>query len=170
VLVVVGGLIALCSLATLAALMSEAGSGGDGTTQPAVYAASIVLVLAGIACGGYMLWQGLKRRPAEAPTSASGQSTGGTARSGPATTGTASPDPDAERERRILQFAEAEHGRVTVAEVATHCGVTVAQAKADLDRLVQQQVAELQVTERGVLVYVFPGFLSDDEKKSAHDF
>jgi len=59
---------------------------------------------------------------------------------------------------------------VTVAEVAAHCRVTVTEAKTDLDRMVSQQVAQLLVTETGVLVYVFPGFLSDDEKARARDF
>ena len=59
---------------------------------------------------------------------------------------------------------------MTVAEVAAHCRLTVTQSKTDLDRLVAQQVAELQVTEHGVLVYVFSGFLSDEDKASAHDF
>ena len=67
----------------------------------------------------------------------------------------------------MLRFAEAEHGRVTVPEVATSCDMTIAEAKATLDRLVTQQAATIQVTQAGVLVYVFPGFLSDDDKARA---
>jgi hypothetical protein len=48
--------------------------------------------------------------------------------------------------------------------------MTIAEAKATLDRLVLQQAATIQVTQAGILVYVFPGFLSDDEKASATDF
>jgi hypothetical protein len=50
------------------------------------------------------------------------------------------------------------------------CDLTIAEAKAELDRLAAAQVAQIQVTQNGVLVYVFPGFLSDEEKARAQDF
>lgn len=70
----------------------------------------------------------------------------------------------------MLRFAETERGRVTVPEVATGCDMSLAHAKETLDRLVLLHVAEIRVTESGVLVYVFPGFLSDEEKARATDF
>jgi hypothetical protein len=80
------------------------------------------------------------------------------------------PTSPAERERRVLHFAQREHGRVTVPEVAAHCGMTIAEAKAELDRLAAAGAADLHVTGSGVLVYVFGGFLSDEEKSRASDF
>jgi hypothetical protein len=162
VLLVVGALIALCSAALLAAAVVEVANGGDGKTGPGTYAALIVLSLGACALGGFLIWQAVKNGPPGVAAVGRGPT------SAPATPHASGGD--AERERRILQFAETEHGRVTVAEVATHCNGTIAEAKSDLDRLVTQQVAEILVTENGVLVYVFPGFLSDDEKKRAHDF
>lgn len=57
-----------------------------------------------------------------------------------------------------------------MAEVAARCDLTVSEAKALLDRFVLQEIAALHVTDSGVLVYVFSGFLSDDEKARAQDF
>lgn len=65
----------------------------------------------------------------------------------------------AEREQRVLSLAEKEQGRVTVLEVAGRCNLTADEAKAQLDGLVLRKVAELHVSEDGVLVYVFPGLL-----------
>ena len=48
--------------------------------------------------------------------------------------------------------------------------MTIEESKTELDRLVLNEVAEIQVTERGVLVYVFRGFLSDKDKARAGDF
>jgi hypothetical protein len=76
----------------------------------------------------------------------------------------------AEREHRVLRLAERERGRVTVPEVAAGCGLTIAEAKAELDRLVMEGVADLQVTASGILVYVFSGFLSKEEKADSKDF
>ena len=64
----------------------------------------------------------------------------------------------------MLRFAEAEHGRVTIPEVATRCNMTIVDSKATLDRLVLVEVAEIQVTQSGVLVYVFPRSLSRRER------
>lgn len=55
-------------------------------------------------------------------------------------------------------------------EAASHGNITVAQAKATLDRLVAQQAAQIEIMATGVGVYVFPGFLTDDQKADATDF
>ena len=64
-----------------------------------------------------------------------------------------------DRERLVLILAEREQGRLTVLEVAGRCALTVDEAKALLDGLVLRQIAQLHVSEEGVLVYVFPRFL-----------
>ncbi len=71
------------------------------------------------------------------------------------------------RDQCILDLARAERGRVTVEEVAAHCDLGIDEAKQALDRFAVQRVAEMQVSERGILVYLFPGFLSDEEKRRA---
>jgi hypothetical protein len=59
----------------------------------------------------------------------------------------------------VLRLAEKEQGRVTVLEVAGRCDLTVDQAKALLDGLVLRKIAQLHVSETGVLVYVFSRLL-----------
>lgn len=77
---------------------------------------------------------------------------------------------DTDREGRVLRFAESEHGRVTIPEVATGCNMSVADSKETLDRLASMRVAEKRITQYGGLVYVFPGFMTDEEKAQATDF
>jgi len=169
-LAVVGAGIALVSAMFAVIFAVELAGGGDGKTQPGVLAGLVVFFIGTALAGGYLAWRMLW----VSGTSSAG--TTGQARPGMSDTRrgraarAADDNSEAGRERRILQFAEKEHGRVTVAEVAAHCGMTVEQARADLDRLATQKVAELLVTESGVLVYVFHGFLSDGEKAEARDF
>jgi hypothetical protein len=156
-LTVVGVMIALVSAFFVAAALVESASGGDGKTSPGVYAGLIVFFGGTFVGGAYLVWYMLRKR-------AGGGTGAGEAQPAPA------PRSDADRERQVLRFAEAEHGRVTIAEVAAHCDMTIAEAKVALDRLVTAQAASIQVTSAGVLVYVFPGFLSDDDKSRAQDF
>jgi hypothetical protein len=149
---------ALFSAFIVAAAVVESATGGDGKTSPGVYAGLIVFFGGLLVLGAYLAWRMLRPRPATAGV--------GQAGAAPAE----APRTDASRERDVLRFAEAEHGRVTIPEVAARCDMTVLEAKATLDRLVMQQAATIQVTERGVLVYVFPGFMSDEDKARANDF
>ena len=55
----------------------------------------------------------------------------------------------------ILRVAMERGGRLTAVEVATTLGLGAGDAKAALDDLVQRQVADLEVTDEGVLVYTF---------------
>jgi hypothetical protein len=128
------------------------------------------MTLAGI----YMAWQMYRTQPAAtgaARPGTVGQAAGRQGRRQREQDGSPVPPASpAERERRVLQYAEREHGRVTVPEVAANCGMTIAEAKLELDRLAASGAADLRVTEHGVLVYVFAGFLSDEEKSRASDF
>jgi len=128
-------------------------TGTNTKTSPGVLTGLFVFFLGTAAVGIFLAWYMLRRRQ---PSSATSEAPG--------------PTTDADRERSVLQYAETEHGRVTLAEVATHCEMTVPEAKHTLDHLVAQQVADLQVTDSGVLVYVFAGFLSDEDKARADDF
>jgi len=55
----------------------------------------------------------------------------------------------------ILRLAVAEGGRLTAVEVATALTLTPEAAKEKLDALVGRDVADIAVTERGVVVYTF---------------
>jgi hypothetical protein len=162
ILCTVGVGVALVSAMFCVVFATELVTGSGGKTEPPVLAGLVVFFLGTGLAGAYLAWR-MMRPPGADPLPGFVQGWGRRPEA-------ASQDTDAERERRILAFAEAEHGRVTIPEVAAHCRMTVAQAKSDLDRMVVQRVAELLVTEKGVLVYVFRGFISDDEKSTAHDF
>lgn len=116
---------------------------GDGKTPPGVLVALLVL-FSGVVYGGLLLFRS-GRRAAQAA-----------ARSGAE-----------DLERRVLDFARANDGRVTLAEVAEACDVPVLTVKTLLDTLVKHGVADLTMTDQGVLVYRFSGFLSADEKAKA---
>lgn len=55
----------------------------------------------------------------------------------------------------ILRLAVSEGGRLTAVEVATALTLTPEAAKEKLDALVGRDVADIAVTERGVVVYTF---------------
>ena len=157
-LTAVGAAIALVSAFFVAAAVVESATGGDGKTSPGVYAGLIVFFGGTFIGGVYLVWRMLQKRPG---TDDAGDRA---AEQPPA------PPSEADRERQVLRFAEKEHGRVTIPEVAANCDMTIAEAKVTLDRLVTLQAASLQVTQSGILVYVFPGFMSDEDKARASDF
>lgn len=83
--------------------------------------------------GAYLAWQNLRPRPTR-----------------PRLT-------ERDREQLVLDLADAQGGRVTVAQVAARCDLGIDEAKAVLDRMAVHGVADLQVTDEGGLVYVFRG-------------
>lgn len=136
----------------------------DGNSDLAVRA-GLVVFFGGMLAGGLLLaWRMLRQKPAAAAARGAGRPGVGVPTPPPP------PQTDAERERRVLRFAEREHGRVTVPEVATNCDMSLAHSKQTLDRMVLAEVAQIHVTQSGVLVYVFAGFLSDEDKAKATDF
>lgn len=70
--------------------------------------------------------------------------------------------------RRVLKLAAREEGYLTAEETAMDCNISIQQAEALLDDLVEQGSAQLQVSESGSMVYVFPNLLEDD-KTTAED-
>lgn len=72
-------------------------------------------------------------------------------------------------ERDILALAAERHGLVTPSRVALHAQVSVDRARRELDRLIDQGVAELRVTADGVLIYVFPEFLDTAGRQELDD-
>lgn len=73
------------------------------------------------------------------------------------------------RERKILRFIKAQNGKVTPLELVTELNMTTEQAKKTLDDLCENIGGELHVTDKGGLVYVFEGFMSQKEKETASD-
>jgi hypothetical protein len=55
----------------------------------------------------------------------------------------------------ILRLAMEHRGRLTEVEVASALALPAGEAKTSLDRLVEREVADLEITDDGVLVYTF---------------
>lgn len=70
-------------------------------------------------------------------------------------------------EAEVLRLAREHAGRLTVVEVASDLAVTPETAKQVLDSLVTRQVADLEVTDSGVLVYSFYDVRHLSEKPGA---
>lgn len=58
-------------------------------------------------------------------------------------------------EAEILKLAMAHQGRLTEVEVASALALPAGEAKLSLDALVAREVADLEITDEGVLVYTF---------------
>jgi hypothetical protein len=70
-------------------------------------------------------------------------------------------------ESELLRLAGARGGRLTVVEVVSEMAVTADDAKAALDSLVTQEIADLAVTDSGTIVYTFHDIERALEKGSA---
>lgn len=55
----------------------------------------------------------------------------------------------------ILKLAMRQQGRLTAVEVESALALPAGEAKASLDKLVEREVADLEITDEGVLVYTF---------------
>ncbi len=55
----------------------------------------------------------------------------------------------------ILKLAMAHQGRLTEVEVASALALPAGEAKLSLNKLVEREVADLEISEEGVLVYTF---------------
>jgi hypothetical protein len=128
---VFGILLALASAFFVVAAVSDLVTGGDAQTSRGVLA-GLLLCFTGLAVAGVWLAKAMLARRATGP--------------GPL-----------QRERAVLALAAAAGGRVTVAEVALRCGLSVAESQAALDARCAQRVAELLITDRGEPVYAFAG-------------
>jgi hypothetical protein len=72
-------------------------------------------------------------------------------------------------EQSILQLIQSNQGKITPEEIALKTNLTVIQATNYLNELCQQGSGGKQVTEDGHIVYVFAGFLSQQQKNSSKD-
>ena len=155
----IGGGIALLGAGLLAIAAGDLATGGDGTMTPVTYIGQMVVLGAMIWWGLQIGWPGLAPRPLGRRLLAWNAARRAAGRDRAADAAEPVDPVAAERERRVFGVAEREQGRVTVLEVASRCDLTADEAKALLDDLVLRKVAQLHVSEEGVLVYVFPSFL-----------
>ncbi|HKK48128.1 MAG TPA: TM2 domain-containing protein [Alkalispirochaeta sp.] len=72
-------------------------------------------------------------------------------------------------EQEILHLAAERHGVVSPSRVAIRAEVSPEKARDQLDRLVRQGFAEVQVTRQGLMVYVFPEFLDDHGRQELEE-
>ncbi len=71
----------------------------------------------------------------------------------------------------IFALASRESGRLTVFDVVKHLGLDIARAEQALDEMALKQLAEHQLTDDGLLVYVFrDSLLSKDRPRAIEDF
>ncbi|MBI4855041.1 MAG: hypothetical protein HY819_24840 [Acidobacteria bacterium] len=68
-----------------------------------------------------------------------------------------------DQEQRVLALAKTTGGKLTVADVALHCRLTIDESKDILDKIAAQGVAEMQFTNDGNFFYLFPSFLINSE-------
>jgi hypothetical protein len=170
----VGAVVALFGVLLFAIFITTFLTGGNARMGLGTSAGLSIFFGGVTVSGAYLWWQMLGSGPAHSSAAQPGTGSAGApglpagrqSVSAPAAPLASS----VEHERRVLQLAESEHGRVTIPEVATHCAMTIEESKHELHQLVLQGVAEIYVTDSGVPVYVFPGFMSDEEKARAAGF
>jgi predicted DNA-binding transcriptional regulator len=72
-------------------------------------------------------------------------------------------------EAEVLRIAKAHQGKLTIVEIVSELAITPEEAKAAVDSLVRQQIGDIEVTESGVLVYVFHDIKHLQEKQAARN-
>ncbi len=138
---VIGVLVALLSLFLVATSVSDLMAGGNAKTEPSVLIGMVVFFSGTSLLGAWFARRMLRKSRRSA----------------------------FEIEQAVLTLAAAHGGRLTLAEVSTGCRLSVADARAALQRLCGQGVADLHMTDAGVEVYAFAGFLDAAAKASARD-
>jgi hypothetical protein len=72
-------------------------------------------------------------------------------------------------EAEVLRIAKSHDGKLTIVEIVSELAITPDEAKAAVDSLVRQQLADIEVTDSGVLVYAFHDIQHLQEKQSARN-
>jgi hypothetical protein len=70
-------------------------------------------------------------------------------------------------EAEILRIAKQHAGKLTLVEIVSELAIAPDEAKTAADSLVRQQIGDLEITESGVIVYVFHDVRHLGEKPSA---
>ena len=71
------------------------------------------------------------------------------------------------REQRMIAVAKTKHGRVTDVELVAETRQTLEECRAFLKRVTENSSAEINIGPEGTMVYLFPGFLTDEQKRTA---
>ena len=77
--------------------------------------------------------------------------------------------PAMNEESRIVHLAEGKGGRLTVIEVVGELGLGVEKAEAFFADLVARDLADVEMTDSGLTVYVFRDILKLKDKGTSHD-
>jgi len=73
-------------------------------------------------------------------------------------------------EKLILRAAKKNNGIVTPSIIALEGDITLDEAKAHLEKLVEKGYADMRVTKNGSIVYLFPDFTDGRERPDLEDF
>ena len=71
------------------------------------------------------------------------------------------------RDQRMITTAKRKHGRVTDVELVAETRFSLEDCRAFLKEMTESGSAEMHIGKEGTMVYLFPGFLSDEEKRKA---
>jgi TM2 domain-containing membrane protein YozV len=72
-----------------------------------------------------------------------------------------------EKDRIVLQYAKRKLGRITPVELAADTILNLDEVEDTLKKMARRRLAEEKVSESGILIYHFDGFLTDEEKAKA---
>lgn len=70
-------------------------------------------------------------------------------------------------ESEILRIAQLHQGKLTLVEIVSDLAISTDEAKSAADSLVHKEIADLEITNSGVLVYTFHDLRHLHEKSSA---
>jgi hypothetical protein len=70
-------------------------------------------------------------------------------------------------EAEVLRIAQLHSGKLTIVEMVAELAITPEEAKLAVDSLVRQEIADIEITKSGVLVYAFHDIRLLHEKSSA---
>ncbi len=71
------------------------------------------------------------------------------------------------REQRLISVAKENHGRITDVELVAETRYPLEECREFLKQMAESGSAEMHIGDGGTIVYLFPGFLTDEEKRNA---
>ena len=67
----------------------------------------------------------------------------------------------------MIAVAKAKHGRLTDVELVAETRYPLEECRSFLKRMTDSGSAEINIGPEGTMVYLFPGFLTDEQKRTA---
>lgn len=71
------------------------------------------------------------------------------------------------QEQRMIATAKKKNGRVTDVELVSETRYSLEECRAFLKAMTESGSAEMHIGKEGTMVYLFPGFLSEEDKRKA---